>query len=60
MIANIRGEHDERIGGDREDRRDAIDRKHQVAGLDQHQYQKHRRGPAYAVLQHEKALAKAG
>ena len=34
---DVRGEDEEGIGGDREDRRDRIDREDQVGGLDEHQ-----------------------
>ena len=50
-------EYDERVSRDRKDGRDAIDSKNQVAGLDHHQHQKHRRGVAQAVDAHKELLA---
>ena len=51
---HVRGEHDERVGGDGEDRRDRIDREDDVGDRDHHQHDEQRRvltAPALAQPQ---------
>ena len=53
----VRGQDDERVGGHREDRRNAVHRENHVAQLDQNQHQQQRGGKQQAVLAHEEMLA---
>ena len=49
-IANIAGQHDERVAGDGEDGRDGVDREDHVGEADQRDHHQQRGGDAPAVL----------
>ena len=53
----VRGQHDKRIGGDREDCRDTVDGENHVAQFHQNQHQQQRGGEQHPVFTGEEALA---
>ena len=53
----VRGQHDERVGGHRENGRNAVHGENHVAQLNQNQHQQQRGGKQQAVLAHEEVLA---
>jgi hypothetical protein len=54
---HVRGQHDERVGGDREDGRDRVDREDQVGDFNQHQCEEERRRVTHAIFPGKEVLA---
>jgi hypothetical protein len=54
---HVRGEHDERVGGDGEDGRDRVDGEDDVDDADQHDHHEQGRGHLHAVDDREELLA---